>query len=109
MDFILIGLVVLAMWAGWFLRGITLLARMGRDPDHFINLLKEIKKINEQQDQKENTEKQDTLLEIEKHGDMLYAFVKETDQFIAQGPSMESIMQEAAKRFPNRKFSVKQI
>lgn len=108
MDFITIaGIALAGAWIGWWARGATLLTRMSSDPDYFISLLKEIKKINEQQDKEQVVEKEGTQLEIEKHGDMLYAFIKETDQFVAQGSTLDCIMAEAAKRFPNRKFSVK--
>lgn len=97
-------IVVIAMWAGWHLRGIILLARFSSDPQHFINILQQIKKINEQETKEETSDSSGTELAIERHGDMLYAFIKDTDQFVAQGPSLAEVLNEAEKRYPNRKF-----
>lgn len=42
------------------------------------------------------------IVNIEKHGDMLYLFEKDTDRFIAQGRTKEEIMEHCRKRFPNQ-------
>ncbi len=105
MDFIsTLVIVAISMWVGWHLRGITILSRFGTDPDHFIKILQQIKEIN----QKEETEKTETStgteLRIERHGNLLYAYIKETDQFVAQGPDLSSVIEQAQKRFPGKKF-----
>ena len=105
MDFIsTLVIVAVAMWAGWHLRGITLLARFSSDPQHFINILQQIKKINEQEASEKTVDQNGTELAIERHGDMMYAFVKDTNQFIAQGANLQAVLDEAKKRYPNRKF-----
>lgn len=105
MDFITVLVIgFFAFWVGWVARGVIMLARFGTDPEHFIEILKKIKEINDQ----EKTEKKETSigteLAIERHGDMLYAFAKESDQFIAQGTNLDALLEEAKKRFPDRKF-----
>ena len=92
-----------AMWCGWHLRGVFLIARMSQDPQHFINILKNIKQINDKEAEEE-AEKIGTELNIERHGEMLYAFVKDTNQFIAQGNDLNTLLDQAKQRFPNRKF-----
>ena len=42
------------------------------------------------------------LVNIEKHGDVLYLFEKDTDRFIAQGKTKEEIMKHCRDRFPNQ-------
>jgi len=96
--------VVIAMWAGWHFRGIVILAKFSTDPDHFINILKQIKELNEKERKEVVDEKVGTELAIERHGNTLYAFAKDNDQFIAQGPSLDALLEDAKKRFPNRKF-----
>lgn len=105
MDFLAVFIVaVFACWIGWHLRGITLLARFGSDPDHFIDILKKIKECNEEEERESVQSKNGTELAIERHGDVLYAFIKDTNQFVAQGPNLDSLLEQAQKRFPGRKF-----
>ena len=42
------------------------------------------------------------LVNIEKHGDVLYLFEKDTDRFIAQGKTKEEIMKHCRERFPHQ-------
>lgn len=105
MDFLTIAVIaVIAMYIGWHLRGITLLAKFGSDPQHFIDILQKIKEINDQEAKDTVESSTGTELAIERHGTMLYAFVKETNQFIAQGNNLTALLDEAKKRYPNRKF-----
>jgi spore cortex formation protein SpoVR/YcgB (stage V sporulation) len=94
----------IAFWAGWFFRGAVLLARFSDNPEHFIDILEKIKKVNEEIKQETVEKKLGTELSIERHGEMLYAFIKGTDQFVAQGTDIDSVLAEAKKRFPGRKF-----
>lgn len=93
-----------AFWAGWFFRGIVLLARFSDNPQHFIDILERIKKVNEDMKRETVEDTTGTELSIERHGDVLYAFVKDTNQFIAQGNDLTSVLNEANKRYPNRRF-----
>jgi len=105
MDFLgTIVIVAISVWAGWHFRGITLLARFANDPDHFIKLLEQIKEINKKEKTDQDEQSSGTELKIERHGDVLYAFIKDTDQFVAQGPDLSSVIEQAQKRFPGRKF-----
>jgi hypothetical protein len=97
-------IVALGFWAGWISRGVTILSRLGSDPEHFIKILQEIKKINQKEKTVEEEKVNGTELKIERHGDTLYAFIKDTDQFVAQGPDLSSLIEQAQKRFPGRKF-----
>lgn len=103
-DFLTLILVVIAFYAGWYARGATLLARFANDPEHFINILKQIKNINDQEDLEAHETANGTELRIERHGEVLYAFTKSTNEFIAQGPTLPDLLDEAQKRFPGKKF-----
>ncbi len=104
MDISTLVIVAVSVWAGWHLRGITILARLGNDPDHFIDILKKIKEINKQEQTEEKQKSEGTELSIERHGDVLYAFITDTDQFVAQGTSLPELLEQAQKRLPGRKF-----
>jgi len=44
------------------------------------------------------------IISVEKHGDIYYAFDKETDTFIAQGKDGKEMKEAMTKRFPNKTF-----
>lgn len=96
---------ILAFWAGWHLRAIVFLANLSVNPDKVIKMLEEIKRLNAEEE--EGVVAQDasgTELFIERVDNMLYAYVKETNQFVAQGPDLKSLLDSAHKRFPSKKF-----
>lgn len=116
MDYILVaGAIYLAFKAGyWFhryyfawiisehpelLEKLLEVVKTGKmDPTEFTNVIKS------KHDIKTESKEEGTELVVERHGGMLYAFAKDTDQFIAQGSSLHILLEEAAKRFPGRKF-----
>ncbi len=104
MDISTLVIIAIAGWLGWHLRGITILARLGSDPEHFIKILEEIKNINKKEESETLEKKVGTELEIERHGDQLFAFIKDTNQFVAQGKNLPELLEQAQKRFPGRKF-----
>ena len=55
-------------------------------------------------DLKDKIKKTIVVVNIEKHGDMYYAFERETDSFVAQGRSAEEIREAMKKRFPEKTF-----
>lgn len=107
MDFLIyIVVAVVAFWLGWHARGIIFLANISENPERVIDMLNKIKKLNEEEelgivktDSAEGTE-----LFIERVGNMLYAYIKDTNQFVAQAPDLSSLLNEAHKRFPTQKF-----
>ena len=104
MDISVLIIFAVAVFIGWHLRGLTILSRLSNDPDHFIKILEEIRKINEKEDKESTQSTIGTELTIERHGEVLYAFTKDTKDFIAQGPTLPDLIEAAQKRFPGRKF-----
>ena len=112
MEDIVIFIVVAAVvgfFVGYHMRAIMLIKGMSDDPDHFIRLLEQVKKINEEHDVEmarlNNQEpKEGTELTIEKVNGVFYAYAKDTNQFIAQGPSIQELFDQAKQRHPNRNF-----
>jgi hypothetical protein len=58
-----------------------------------------------QEDSQENPDV--TRMRLEKHSDVIYAY-SEDDTFIAQGNSLKDLDLAIRKRFPDRKFSVRE-
>ena len=53
-----------------------------------------------------DTDSQRIEMKVEKHGDMLYAFRKDNDDFICQGSNFEELRANFASRFPGYTGSV---
>jgi len=76
---------------------------LSKDPDRMIEILKQIKDINteiETNDMPEDAH----LMELERVGDVLYAYDKQSGQFLAQAPTLDSLTEAVHKRFPGKKF-----
>lgn len=91
---------------GWVFRGVVILSHLAKHPEAMMAILAKIKAINEQEDRAEavTLNKNATELEIERVNNYLYAYAKDTNQFIAQGPNLKELLEEAHKRFPGRTF-----
>ena len=103
LSLILIGL---GFAVGWHIRTLVLMARLSTQPEKMIEILNKIKQINDKEkDMPEELKGVDgDELVIERVGNQLYAFTKENDEFIAQGPDLTTLLETAKKRFPNRTF-----
>ena len=53
-----------------------------------------------------DTDSQRIEMKVEQHGDVLYAFRKDTDDFVCQGANFEELRANFSKRFPNYTGSV---
>ena len=47
-----------------------------------------------------DTDSQRIEMKVEQHGDVLYAFRKDTDDFVCQGANFEELRANFARRFP---------
>jgi hypothetical protein len=108
-DLIIIAVVaaIIGYFVGYHMRAIMLIKGMSEDPDHFIRMLEQVKKINSEFDNEKALLEQGvdgTELSIEREGNMFYAYTKDTNQFIAQGVTMDALMEQAKLRHPDRKF-----
>jgi hypothetical protein len=43
-------------------------------------------------------------IRVERHGDQLYLYTKNTDEFLAQGSTLQEALTRTELRFPDRKF-----
>lgn len=100
---LLIALVIFAagFFAGWFRATNSLIEKLVADPQSMILILKNF------QQSLDTADKETTLREVkvEKVGDQIYLFDQETDDFLAQGPTLQDALDQVQKRFPGKKFS----
>lgn len=89
---------------GWILRGVVILSHLANHPEVMMDILARIKKINDAEKKVEDTVKNGTELAIERVNDCLYAYAKDTNQFIAQGSTLKELLDDAHKRFPGKLF-----
>jgi hypothetical protein len=113
MDYIAIAIAIYAAFrAGVIWHRFYFAFIIEKYPEHLERLIKLAKEDNLSPSDLTNVLKEEateeakdgTELAIERHGDMLYAFAKNTDQFIAQGSNLDILLAEASKRFPDRRF-----
>lgn len=111
MEELIIVIVVAAVvgyFVGYHMRAIMLIKGMSDDPDHFIRLLEQVKNINNEHDAEMSKlfsgPADGTELTIERDGNMFYAYIKGTNQFVAQGPSIDTVIDQANSIHPDRKF-----
>ena len=43
-------------------------------------------------------------IRVERHGDQLYLYTKNTDEFLAQGSTLQEALTRTEERYPDRKF-----
>jgi hypothetical protein len=99
-----IVLALIAGWIGWHIRGIVVIANLSVNPDKMIKMLEEIKKLN--LEEAKASPAKDTGVECvaEQVNGSWYAYIKDTNQFIGQGSSIEAALEQAADRFPSKVF-----
>ena len=56
-----------------------------------------------------NTDSQRIEMKVEQHGDVLYAFRKDTDDFICQGADFAELKANFARRFPGHTGSIEGV
>ena len=92
-------------WLGQKTQNFFTLRQIYDDPDRFIKIANTVKKFKLEQDNLEDTAEEDaTAVKVERHGDMLYAYTKHDDQFVAQGKNLQELLDQVKHKFPNQKF-----
>ncbi len=105
MDFLtIIVLAVVAMWIGWHVRGIVILANLAENPDKVIRMLEKIKEINKEEQQELKGAITGVEIKPEQVGNMWYAYAADDGAFLGQGPTLEDALKMVSDRFPNKKF-----
>lgn len=92
----------IAFAIGWNMRALIILHGLAQNPEHFIKMLEQIKAINKKEEN--GIPESAVALEIERVGNTLYAYSKETNQFMGQGPDLKTLLEIIHKRFPGQVF-----
>jgi hypothetical protein len=97
-----IAIAVIAYYIGWHARGIIFLSNISENPDRMIKMLEQIKKINEEGS--EGLPPDAIEVQTEVVNGTVFAYNKITGEFLAQATDLHNAMQDAAKRYPGKKF-----
>lgn len=95
---------VIAIWIGYHVRGIIMLAAFSENPDKIIRMLEQIKKINQDEQRDHGSALPGVEIKSEQVGSVWYAYAAADNQFLGQGNTLEEALDMVADRFPNKKF-----
>lgn len=96
MEFIILaGALVFGFAFGWTAR-----------ERYAMRVVKELLRESAQLEQ-DNAEPR-TKMRLERHGEVIYAYTTDGDEFIAQGRDLEELDKAIVERFPGKKFSVQE-
>ena len=88
---------------GSHVRAVQMMLNLSKDPDRFIDMVKKIKEINSEVETNDMPEDASPM-EVERVGDVLYAYDKHSGQFLAQAPNLNNLLEAVHTRFPSKKF-----
>ena len=102
---------IVAFWLGKHFATLKYLQNLSTDPDKFIKMLEEIKRINAECERGlAELDMDDTImLNTEERAGLVYLFQSIDDKFIAQGKSIEDALKSASERFPGKKFWIPKV
>jgi hypothetical protein len=104
LDYLSYIVVAIAFYnIGSHVRAFQIMLNLSKNPDEFIKMVQKIKEINTEIETNDMPEDAN-LMELERVGDVLYAYDKHTGQFLAQATNLASLTEAIDKRFPGKKF-----
>ena len=92
----------ICFWLGIHYAQVKFMFRISKEPEKFIDMLNQIKAINESED----LGMPDNAIEVETEqvGKVYYAYDKSNGKFLGQADSIHDVMIEAARRNPGKNF-----
>lgn len=87
---------------GWIRATNFILGKIISDPEGFLNALKQANLHDNEIEAEIKTDER--FLKIEKIEGQLYLYDKETNDFLAQGTTLEDALEKVQKRFPGKRF-----
>lgn len=98
MEFVILaGAIIVGFYAGWQFRelwAIRQVKRLLEDGDIKLNKVEDEGDVDR--------------MELERHGEVIYAFTSDDHSFIAQGKDLKELDSAIQKRFPGRKFLIRE-
>lgn len=89
---------------GWFWQAKRIISKLIENPQRTIDLIKKYQSEIEK-DQKSNLDKDASRsIRVERHGNTLYLYAKDTNEFLAQGQTLQEALLIVEKRFPDQSF-----
>jgi hypothetical protein len=87
---------------GWWVHRIAVLNRILKNPDELIKMLQKYKTAKlEAENIADDVHRN---IRIEKHGDQLYLFAEDTNEFLAQASTLQDALALVETRFPTQSF-----
>lgn len=78
--------------------------RLGIKPQQLEQVMQDLKKeLGQEEPTKDSTE---ICIKVEQHGEQLYVYRKDNDEFLGQGKNKDEILKILQSKFQNVKFSV---
>lgn len=92
----------LGFWAGWRWHRIRWEQHVLKNPQAVRRALDRLEELKSQVEQAASDQPEE--IRVERVGNQIYLYQKQTDEFLAQGPDLESALAVVEQRFPNRSF-----
>lgn len=89
---------------GWFWQAKRIIGKLVQDPQRTIDLIKKYQEEVEKEQKQSAIKDSIRSIRVEKHGSTLYLYAKDTDEFLAQGSTLQEALATIEKRFPNQDF-----
>jgi hypothetical protein len=90
---------VVGVVVGWLWHAKLVFRKIAEDPDRMIRMLQAVKII-----KLDNSDDQPFELKVERHNDAIYLFRNDTNEFLAQGTTLQEALELVNKRFPDMNF-----
>ncbi len=87
---------------GWFWQAKRIISKLMQDPERSIKILRHCQELKDKD--QEQLKSESRRIRVERHGSTLYLYAKDTNEFLAQGPSLQEALAIVEKRFPNENF-----
>jgi hypothetical protein len=88
---------------GWWAHRISVLKRILKNPDDIIQLLQKYKVARLESEISLGVANPRNI-RIEKHGDQLYLYAEDTNEFLTQAATLQDALASLEKRFPTQTF-----
>lgn len=84
---------------GWLWHAKMVFRKIVENPDKMIKMLQSVKSI-----KLEDTDEETFELKVERHDNVIYLFRNDTNEFLAQGATLQEALDLVNKRFPDKNF-----
>lgn len=104
--FLILATFLAGFIAGWLNHAKLIFNRLIENPDPIMRVVDQIRKSRNPKSQVEEVKEEDDTkdIRVERHGDQLYLYTADTDEFLAQGSTLQAALDNIQKRYPGRVF-----